>query len=93
MIKPICITHKYIGKSKAAVLGKEERTNTDKKRERRKKKHFQHKKRIAKESNLKEMEKRGIKPKQNKENALIELKRLTSSGHQIKEVRINCQLK
>lgn len=76
-----------------AVLGKEERTKTDKRRERRKKKHLQHKKRIAKESNLKEMEKRGIKPKQNKENAQIELKRLTSSGHQIKEVPINCQLK
>lgn len=34
------------------------------------------------------MEKSGIKPKQNKENDLKELKRLTSSGHQIKEVRL-----
>lgn len=33
------------------------------------------------------MEKQGIKPNQNKEHALKELKRLTSSGHQIKEVR------
>lgn len=49
---------------------------------------MQHKKRITKESKLKEMEKSGIKPKHNKENDLKELKRLTSSGHQIKEVRI-----
>lgn len=35
------------------------------------------------------MEKLGIKPKKSKENALIELKRLTSSGHQVKEVRKN----
>lgn len=82
----------YLGKFKAPVLGKEERTSTDKRRERRKKKHLQHKKRVAKESNIKKMEKQGIKPKQNKENALIELKRLTSSGHQIKEVFVNCPL-
>jgi len=50
---------------------------------------LQHKKRITKEQNQKEMEKRGIKPHQNKENSKIELKRLTSSGHQIKEVKIN----
>lgn len=37
------------------------------------------------------MEKRGIKPNKSKENDMKELKRLTSSGHQIKEVRINCQ--
>lgn len=78
----------FLGKSRAQLLGKDERTGTDKKRERRKKKHLQHKKRVAKESNLKEMEKRGIKPNLNKENAQIELKRLTSSGHQIKEVKI-----
>lgn len=35
------------------------------------------------------MEKQGIKPNRNKEHALKELKRLTSSGHQIKEVRIS----
>ncbi|VVC35563.1 U3 small nucleolar ribonucleoprotein complex, subunit Mpp10 [Cinara cedri] len=74
-------------KFKAPILGKEERTSTDKRRERRKKKHLQHKKRVAKESNIKKMEKQGIKPKHNKENALIELKRLTSSGHQIKELK------
>lgn len=34
------------------------------------------------------MERRGIKPHHNKESALKELKRLTSSGHQVKEVRI-----
>lgn len=42
-----------------------------------------------------------MKPNQNKENALRELKKLTSSGHQIKEVKlkittllcsINCKL-
>lgn len=32
------------------------------------------------------MEKLGIKPKHNKENGLKELKRLTNSSHQIKEV-------
>ncbi|KAE9545731.1 hypothetical protein AGLY_001274 [Aphis glycines] len=74
-------------KFKAPVLGKEERTSTDKKRERRKKKHLQHKKRITKESNLKEMEKNGFKPKHNKDSAQQELKRLTSSGHQIKELK------
>uniref|UniRef100_A0A2S2NLT8 U3 small nucleolar ribonucleoprotein MPP10 n=1 Tax=Schizaphis graminum TaxID=13262 RepID=A0A2S2NLT8_SCHGA len=74
-------------KFKAPVLGKEERTSTDKKRERRKKKHLQHKKRITKESKLKEMEKNGFKPKHNKDSAQIELKRLTSSGHQIKELK------
>lgn len=83
---------KLLGKYKAPLLGKDERTSTDKKRERRKKKHLQHKKRITKESNLKEMEKRGFKPNQNKESAIKELKRLTSSGHQIKEVRINYQM-
>lgn len=79
---------KLLGKYKAPLLGKDERTSTDKKRERRKKKHLQHKKRITKESNLKEMENRGFKPNQKKESAMKELKRLTSSGHQIKEVRI-----
>ncbi|XP_060837338.1 U3 small nucleolar ribonucleoprotein protein MPP10 [Rhopalosiphum padi] len=74
-------------KFKAPVLGKEERTSTDKKRERRKKKHLQRKKRITKESKLKEMEKNGFKPKHNKDNAQVELKRLTSSGHQIKELK------
>uniref|UniRef100_A0A2H8TU56 U3 small nucleolar ribonucleoprotein protein MPP10 n=1 Tax=Melanaphis sacchari TaxID=742174 RepID=A0A2H8TU56_9HEMI len=74
-------------KFKAPVLGKEERTSTDKKRERRKKKHLQHKKRIIKESNLKEMEKNGFKPKHNKDSAQKELKRLTSSGHQVKELK------
>jgi len=34
------------------------------------------------------MEKNGFKPKHNKDNAQVELKRLTSSGHQIKEVSI-----
>lgn len=86
--KNIIINIYFSGKFRASLLGKEERSSTDKKRERRKKKHLQHKKRITKESKLKEMEKSGIKPKQNKENDLIELKRLTSSGHQIKEVRI-----
>jgi len=38
------------------------------------------------------MEKRGIKPKQNKENAVKELKRLTSSGYQIKEVSVNYKM-
>lgn len=47
---------------------------------------MQHKKRITKESNLREMEKNGFKPKHNKDSAQQELKRLTSSGHQIKEV-------
>lgn len=47
---------------------------------------------MAKESNLKKMEKRGIKPNLNKENAQLELKRLTSNGHQIKEVRTHWQL-
>lgn len=74
-------------KFKAPVLGKEERTSTDKKRERRKKKHLQHKKRITKESNLKEMEKNGVKLKNNKDSTQKELKRLTSSGHQIKELK------
>lgn len=32
------------------------------------------------------MDKCGLKPNKNKENAIKELKRLTSSGHQIKEV-------
>lgn len=49
---------------------------------------MQHKKRITKESNLREMEKNGFKPKHNKDSAQQELKRLTSSGHQIKEVSI-----
>ena len=40
-----------LGKFKAPVLGKEERTSTDKKRERRKKKHLQHKKRVTKQPN------------------------------------------
>lgn len=77
-----------LGKFQAPTLGKEERSSTDKKRERRKKKHLQHKKRIFKESNAKEMEKRGIKPNHNKDSALKELKRLISSGHQVKEVRL-----
>jgi len=47
---------------------------------------LQHKKRVTKESNLKEMEKNGFKPKHSKDSAQKELKRLTSSGHQIKEV-------
>lgn len=34
------------------------------------------------------MEKNGVKPKHNKDRAQQELKRLTSSGHQIKEVSI-----
>lgn len=82
-----------LGKFQAPMLGKDERTSTDKKRERRKKKHLQHKKRIFKESKAKEMEKRGIKPNQNKESAFKELKRLTSNGHQVKEVRIVHRLK
>lgn len=40
-----------------------------------------------KESNQKEMERRGVKPNHNKESAQKELKRLMSNGHQIKEVR------
>jgi len=83
------LTLHILGKFKAPVLGKEERTSTDKKRERRKKKHLQHKKRITKESNLKKMEKNGFKPKHSKDSAQKELKRLTSSGHQIKEVGMN----
>lgn len=74
-------------KFKAPVLGKEERTSTDKKRERRKKKHLQHKKRVTKELNLKEKEKNGFKPKYDKYSAQKELKQLTSSGHQIKELK------
>ncbi|KAL4123427.1 hypothetical protein QTP88_015605 [Uroleucon formosanum] len=74
-------------KFKAPILGKEERTSTDRKRERRKKKHLQHKKRITKESIQKEMEKNGFKPMQSKDSAQKELKRLTSSGHQIKELK------
>jgi len=34
------------------------------------------------------MEKNGIKPMHNKDSTLKELKRLTSSGHQIKEVSL-----
>ncbi|CAI6346729.1 unnamed protein product [Macrosiphum euphorbiae] len=83
LLAPEEIQRKY----KAPVLGKEERTSTDKKRERRKKKHLQHKKRVTKESNLKEMEKNGFKPKHSKDSAQKELKRLTSSGHQIKELK------
>lgn len=77
-----------LGKYKAPLLGKDERTKTDKRRERRKKKHLQHKKRLAKECNLKESEKCGFKRNQSKESAMKELRRLTNSGHQIKEVRM-----
>lgn len=52
---------------------------------------MQHKKRVTKESKLKEMEKNGFKPKHTKDNAQKELKRLTSSGHQIKEVSMKYQ--
>jgi len=41
---------------------------------------------VTKESKLKEMEKNGFKPKHSKDSAQKELKQLTRSGHQIKEV-------
>ncbi|XP_050539809.1 U3 small nucleolar ribonucleoprotein protein MPP10-like [Daktulosphaira vitifoliae] len=81
LLAPEEIQNKY----KAPILGKEERTDTDKKRERRKKKLLQHKKRLIKDAKDKDLEKTGIKFK-NKEN-FKQLKLIKNDGRQVKQLK------